>query len=143
MTGQLYMRTVTPGGRVRYEPTAVPDYDGLAEGAYLLVVEPGCKSWRRVSVSPDYAALLAAARVARGAVMDAIRSRAEPRLVRPTKAQAEAWKACQAVMAGYGEAVAPLVLRGASLEDLADAVEGALLEAAAEAATNVRQEKDA
>ena len=80
----------------RYHPVAEYDndlLDSFPRGNHLVSVYPGGSS-RRFNVEPNYAALIAAGRVAEDAICDAMRKASEMRPQRTpiTEGQRRAWK---------------------------------------------------
>jgi hypothetical protein len=93
----FYTKEVSAGGKVKYVPVAEYDNDYLdsfPKGNHLVMCYPGGKS-RRFNIDPDYAAMIAAGRVAEDAICDAIRKAAELRPAKTpiTDQQLAAWKA--------------------------------------------------
>lgn len=84
----------------RYVPVAEYDnelLDSFPKGAHLVMVYPGGSS-RRFNIDPNYAAMIAAGRVAEDAICTAIRKESEARpKERPiTKRQRAAWEEMKA-----------------------------------------------
>lgn len=80
----------------RYKPVAEYDstyLDSFPKGAHLVMCYPGGSS-RRFNIDPDYAALLAASRVAEDAMIKAIQKASEmrPHRIPITEKQQKAWK---------------------------------------------------
>lgn len=92
----FYTKETSLGGRVKYVPVAEYDSDYLdsfPKGNHLVMCYPG-GSTRRYNIEPNYAAMIAAGRVAEDAVCDAIVKAQE---LRPSKApitehQRKLWK---------------------------------------------------
>lgn len=113
----------------RYVPVAEYDNDYLdsfPKGAHLVMVYPGGTS-RRFNVDPNYAAMIAAGRVAEGAMCDAMRKASELRPARTpiTEEQREAWNN---LSRAFGEELS--TLHGSSLNDIAQAGIKAMIEEA-------------
>lgn len=92
MTDTYYVKE----GR-KYRPVSYYDskvMDGFGPGTHIVMVYPGGSS-RRYNIDPNYAAMIAAGRVAEDAVSQAIVKASEMRPHRKpiTEAQAEAWRA--------------------------------------------------
>jgi len=80
----------------RYKPVSEYDsdlIDSFGKGSHLVICYPGGQS-RRYNIDPDYAALIAAARVAEDAMMQAMQKASElkPTQTPVTPAQQRAWK---------------------------------------------------
>ena len=80
----------------RYVPVAEHDYelhDAMPKGNHLIMCYPGGQS-RRYNINPNYAAMIAAGRVAEDAICDAIRKASEMRPQRTpiTAGQKKAWE---------------------------------------------------
>jgi hypothetical protein len=93
MTKKVYYEKV---GR-RYVPVAEYDHhflDSFPKGSHLVMCYPGGSS-RRFNIQPDYAALIAASRVAEDAMSEAIRKASEmrPHQTPITEKQRKAWEA--------------------------------------------------
>ena len=91
MTDTFYVKK----GR-RYKPVSYYDskvMDGFGVGTHIVMVYPGGSS-RRYQIDPNYAAMIAAGRVAEDAVSQAIVKASEMRSHRKpiTQEQADAWK---------------------------------------------------
>jgi type IV secretory pathway ATPase VirB11/archaellum biosynthesis ATPase len=104
----------------RYVPVAEYDsnmLDSLPQGAHLVVCVPGGQS-RRYNIDPNYAAMIAAGRVAEDAICDAIREADQPRPQRMllTERQRRAWRALARAL---GDEMGTLV--HASHHDIAEA----------------------
>ena len=113
----------------RYKPVAEYDSDYLdsfPKGAHLVMVYPGGTS-RRFNVDPNHAAMIAAGRVAEGAMCDAMRKASELRPARTpiTPEQQAAWKN---LSLAFGEELS--TLHGSSLNDIAQAGVKAMMEEA-------------
>ena len=128
MTKKIYYEKV---GR-RYKPVAEYDHglmDALPRGNHLISVYPGGQS-NRYNIDPNYAALIAAGRVAEGPMHDAIRkavemrNRSDNKLL--TKEQLEAWQRFVDVMGASGQ-----YIHYNSVHDIAEAGLQALKEEAA------------
>ena len=92
MVKKIYSEKV---GR-KYVPVAEYDSDltdSFGKGSHLVICYPGGQS-RRYNIDPDYAALIAAARVAEDAMMQAMQKASElkPTQTPVTPAQQRAWK---------------------------------------------------
>ena len=104
----------------RYKPVAEYDsdlMDSFHKGTHLVMVYPGGSS-RRYNVDPNYAAMIAAGRVAEDAVCRAMMDASELRPARTpiTPAQQRAWKKLAKEM---GDELC--TLHGASVRDCAEA----------------------
>ena len=80
----------------RYVPVAEHDYelhDAMPKGNHLIMCYPGGQS-RRYNINPNYAAMIAAGRVAEDAICDAMRKASEMRPQRTpiTAGQKKAWE---------------------------------------------------
>jgi hypothetical protein len=80
----------------RYVPVAENDYDmfdAFPKGSHLVMCYPGGQS-KRYNIDPNYAAMIAAGRVAEDAICRAISKAAElrPKSTPITEAQQKAWK---------------------------------------------------
>jgi hypothetical protein len=91
--------------------------DGYSYGTHLLMVYPGGAS-RRYNIDPNYAAMIAASRVAEEAMIRAMHKASEMRPVRTpiTPAQQKAWKK---LAKEFGDELC--TLSGASSHDIAEA----------------------
>ena len=91
--------------------------DGYSYGTHLLMVYPGGAS-RRYNIDPNYAAMIAASRVAEEAMIRAMHKASEMRPVRTpiTPAQQKAWKK---LAKEFGDDLC--TLNGASSHDIAEA----------------------
>jgi hypothetical protein len=119
----------------KYVPVAEYDSDYLdsfPKGSTLVMCYPGGQS-RRYNIDPDYAALIAAARVAEDAMVQAMRKASElkPKQTPITEAQRRAWKK---LAREFGDELA--TLNGASSYDIAQAGLKALEDEAARLLTN-------
>ena len=104
----------------RYVPVAEYDndlIDSFHKGTHLVMVYPGGQS-RRYNIDPNYAAMIAAGRVAEDAICNAIAKQSELRPHRTplTKGQLAAW---QKLAEEFGEDLC--TLHGASVRDCAEA----------------------
>jgi hypothetical protein len=104
----------------RYHPVAEYDndlLDSFPKGSHLVCVYPGGSS-RRFNVEPDYAAMIAAGRVAEDAISQALHKASEMRPQRTpiTPGQQRAWKK---LAKEFGDDLATLSL--GSARDLAEA----------------------
>ncbi len=116
MTKRIFYEKV---GR-RYKPVYEWDQglmDAFPKGTHLVMCYPGGQS-TRYSVDPNYAAMIAAGRVAEDAICEAIRKASELRPTRTAMTQAEidAWENLVEV---WGENVR--TLNGLSVRDIAEA----------------------
>jgi hypothetical protein len=116
MTKRIFYEKV---GR-RYKPVYEYDQglmDAFPKGIHLIMCYPGGQS-TRYSVDPNYAAMIAAGRVAEDAICEAIRKASELRPTRTAMTQAEidAWENLVEV---WGENVR--TLNGLSVRDIAEA----------------------
>ena len=116
---------------------AVSEYDNdymasLAKGTHLVICHPGGQS-RRFNIDPDYAAMIAAGRVAEDAICNAISKASEMRPIKTpiTPAQQRAWKK---LAKEFGDELC--TLNGASIHDIAEAGVRALQEEADKLLTN-------
>ena len=119
----------------KYVPVSVYDSDYLdsfPKGSHLVICYPGGQS-RRFNIDPDYAALIAAARVAEDAMCNAMRKASElkPKQTPITERQRRAWAN---LAKEFGEEIA--TLNGASSYDIAQAGLKALKDEAAKLLTN-------
>jgi hypothetical protein len=131
MVKKIYYEKV--GGK--YVPVAEYDSDltdSFGKGSHLVICYPGGQS-RRYNIDPDYAALIAAARVAEDAMMQAMQKASElkPQKTPITLAQQRAWKG---LARAFGDDLA--TLNGASSYDIAQAGLKALEDEAAKLLTN-------
>ena len=116
MTKKIYYEKV---GR-RYVPISEYDsdlIDSFGKGTHIVMCYPGGQS-RRYNIDPDYAAMIAAGRVAEDAICEAIRKASEMRPQRTpiTEAQQKAWKKLAKEM---GDELC--TLNGLSVRDCAEA----------------------
>jgi len=119
----------------RYKPVAEYDSDYLdafPKGSTLVMCYPGGQS-RRYNIDPDYAALIAAARVAEDAMIQAMSKASElkPKHTPITEGQRRAWRK---LAEEFGDELA--TLNGASSYDIAQAGLKALEDEAARLLTN-------
>ena len=119
----------------RYKPVAEYDSDYLdafPKGSTLVICYPGGQS-RRYNIDPDYAALIAAARVAEDAMIQAMSKASElkPKHTPITEGQRRAWRK---LAEEFGDELA--TLNGASSYDIAQAGLKALEDEAARLLTN-------
>jgi hypothetical protein len=119
----------------RYKPVAEYDSDYLdsfPKGNHLVMCYPGGQS-RRYNIDPDYAALIAAARVAEDAMIQAMTKASElkPKHTPITEGQRRAWKK---LAREFGDELA--TLNGASSYDITQAGLKALEDEAAKLLTN-------
>jgi hypothetical protein len=119
----------------KYVPVAEYDSDYLdafPKGSTLVMCYPGGQS-RRYNIDPDYAALIAAARVAEDAMIHAMTKASElkPAKTPVTLAQQRAWKG---LARAFGTELC--TLNGASSYDIAQAGLKALEDEAAKLLTN-------
>jgi hypothetical protein len=80
----------------RYVPVSEYDseyLDSFSKGTHIVMCYPGGQS-RRYNIDPDYAAMIAASRVAEDAICDALRKASEmkPQRTPITEGQRKAWK---------------------------------------------------
>ena len=119
----------------KYVPVAEYDndlLDSFPKGSHLVICYPGGQS-RRYNIDPDYAALIAAARVAEDAMMQAMSKASElkPQQTPVTPAQQKAWKG---LARAFGTELC--TLNGASTYDITQAGLKALEGEAAKILTN-------
>ena len=131
MVKKIYYEKV---GR-KYVPVAEYDSDltdSFGKGSHLVICYPGGQS-RRYNIDPDYAALIAAARVAEDAMMQAMSKASElrPATTPITPAQQRAWKK---LAKEFGDELA--TLNGSSSWEIAQAGLKALEDEAAKLLTN-------
>jgi hypothetical protein len=131
MVKKIYYEKV---GR-KYVPVAEYDSDltdSFGKGSHLVICYPGGQS-RRYNIDPDYAALIAAARVAEDAMMQAMQKASElkPTQTPVTPAQQRAWKR---LAKEFGTDLC--TLNGASSWEIAQAGLKALEDEAAQLLTN-------
>ena len=115
----------TKKGR-RYVPVAEYDndwMDSFPEGAHLIICYPGGVS-RRYRIDPDYAAMIAAGRVAEDAICQAMRQASELKPERKpiTPAQLAAW---HRLSEAFGSEIS--TLNGSSVHDVAQAAVQAMI----------------
>ena len=109
------------------------DYlDSFSKGTHIVMCYPGGQS-RRYNIDPNYAALIAAGRVAEDAMCKAMHKASEmrPKQTPITEGQRKAWKK---LAKEFGDELA--TLNGASSYDIAQAGIKALQEEAAKLLTN-------
>jgi len=116
MTKKIFYEKI---GR-KYVPTKEYDSDfadSYPYGTHLLMIHPGGQS-RKYNIDPNYAALIAAARVASEAMCKALNKASELRPARTpiTPAQQRAWKK---LAKEFGDELC--TLNGASIHDIAEA----------------------
>lgn len=104
----------------RYKPVAEYDnelMDSFHKGNHLVMVYPGGTS-RRFDIDPNYAAMIAASRLAEDAICTALNKASEMRPARTpiTPAQHRAWKK---LAKEFGDEIC--TLHGASVRDIAEA----------------------
>ena len=131
MVKKIYYEKV---GR-KYVPVAEYDSDltdSFGKGSHLVICYPGGQS-RRYNIDPDYAALIAAARVAEDAMMQAMHKASElkPTQTPITEGQRKAWKK---LAREFGTELC--TLNGASSYDITQAGLKALEDEAAKLLTN-------
>jgi hypothetical protein len=119
----------------KYVPVAEYDneyLDSFPKGTTLVICHPGGQS-RRYNIDPDYAALIAAARVAEDAMIQAMQKASElkPKQTPVTPAQQKAWKQ---LARAFGDEL--FTLNGASSYDITQAGLKALEDEAAKLLTN-------
>jgi hypothetical protein len=119
----------------KYVPVAEYDSDltdSFGKGSHLVICYPGGQS-RRYNIDPDYAALIAAARVAEDAMIQAMQKASElkPTQTPITPAQQRAWKG---LARAFGTELC--TLNGASSYDIIQAGLKALEDEAAKLLTN-------
>ena len=119
----------------KYVPVAEYDneyLDSFPKGTTLVICHPGGQS-RRYNINPDYAALIAAARVAEDAMIQAMQKASElkPKQTPVTPAQQKAWKQ---LARAFGDEL--FTLNGASSYDITQAGLKALQEEADKLLTN-------
>ncbi len=119
----------------KYVPVAEYDseyLDAFPKGSTLVICHPGGQS-RRFDINPDYAALIAAGRVAEDAMIQAMHKASElkPQKTPVTLAQQRAWKQ---LARAFGDELA--TLNGASSYDIVQAGLKALEDEAAKLLTN-------
>jgi hypothetical protein len=119
----------------KYVPVAEYDnelLDSFPKGTHLVMVYPGGTS-RRFNIDPNYAAMIAAGRVAEDAICRAISKASElrPKSTPITEAQQKAWKKLAKEM---GDELCTLY--GLSVRDCAEAGVKAMIEEAERLMTN-------
>jgi hypothetical protein len=119
----------------RYKPVA--EYDGdfmdsFSKGNHLVMCYPGGQS-RRFNIDPNYAAMIAASRVAEEAIIRAMHKASELKPVRTpiTEGQRKAWKK---LAKEFGDELC--TLNGASSHDIAEAGVKAMMAEADQLMTN-------
>jgi len=131
----FYKKTVSSKGRVKYTPVYEYDQtllDSFPKGTHLVMVYPGGTS-KRYNIDPNYAAMIAAGRVAEDAVCDAI---AESQKLKPqkqpiTEEQRDLWRK---LAASFNRDDYPLI-RPAAI-DAAEAAVKAMIKEAEKLMTN-------
>ena len=113
----------------RYVPVAEYDnelLDSFSKGNHLVMCYPGGTS-RRFNIDPNYAAMIAAGRVAENAICDALRKSSEmkPQRTRITPGQTKAW---EKLAKEFGEDLCPLTY--GSTRDHAEAAVNAMIQEA-------------
>jgi hypothetical protein len=119
----------------KYVPVAEYDsdwMDSFHKGTHLLMVYPGGQS-RRFNIDPNYAAMIAASRVAEEAIIRAMHKASELKPVRTpiTEGQRKAWKK---LAKEFGDELC--TLSGASSHDIAEAGVKAMMAEADQLMTN-------
>jgi len=119
----------------RYVPVAEYDsdwMDSFHKGTHLLMVYPGGQS-RRFNIDPNYAAMIAASRVAEEAIIQAMHKASElkPTQTPITEGQRKAWKK---LAKEFGDELC--TLNGASSHDIAEAGVKAMMAEADQLMTN-------
>jgi hypothetical protein len=119
----------------KYVPVAEYDsdwIDSFHKGTHLLMVYPGGQS-RRFNIDPNYAAMIAASRVAEDAIIRAMHKASELKPVRTpiTEGQRKAWKK---LAKEFGDELC--TLSGASSHDIAEAGVKAMMAEADQLMTN-------
>jgi hypothetical protein len=119
----------------KYVPVAEYDsdwMDSFHKGTHLLMVYPGGQS-RRFNIDPDYAAMIAASRVAEEAIIRAMHKASElkPTQTPITEGQRKAWKK---LAKEFGDELC--TLNGASSHDIAEAGVKAMMAEADQLMTN-------
>jgi hypothetical protein len=106
--------------------------DSFHKGTHLLMVYPGGQS-RRFNIDPNYAAMIAASRVAEEAIIRAMHKASELKPVRTpiTEGQRKAWKK---LAKEFGDELC--TLSGASSHDIAEAGVKAMMAEADQLMTN-------
>ena len=113
----------------KYIPVAEYDnelLDSFSKGTHLVMVYPGGQS-RRFNVDPNYAAMIAAGRVAEDAICDALRKASEmkPQRTPITPGQKKAW---EKLAKEFGDELCPLTY--GSTRDHAEAAVNAMIQEA-------------
>jgi hypothetical protein len=119
----------------KYVPVAEYDsdwMDSFHKGTHLLMVYPGGQS-RRFNIDPNYAAMIAASRVAEEAIIRAMHKASELKPMRTpiTEGQRKAWKK---LAKEFGDELC--TLSGASSHDIAEAGVKAMMAEADQLMTN-------
>jgi hypothetical protein len=119
----------------KYVPVAEYDnelLDSFPKGTHLVMVYPGGSS-RRFNIDPNYAAMIAAGRVAEDKISEAIRKASElkPQREPLTPNQLKAW---QKLAKEFGDELC--MLQGASSRDIAETGVKAMMEEAQQLMTN-------
>jgi hypothetical protein len=119
----------------KYVPVAEYDnelLDSFPKGTHLVMVYPGGSS-RRFNIDPNYAAMIAAGRVAEDKISEAIRKASElkPQREPLTPNQLKAW---QKLAKEFGDELC--MLQGASSRDIAETGVKAMMEEAEQLMTN-------
>jgi hypothetical protein len=119
----------------KYVPVSEYDndlIDSFTKGSHLVMIYPGGSS-RRVDINPDYAAMIAAGRVAQDAICRAISKASElrPQKTPLTEGQRRAWKK---LAKEFGDELC--TLNGTSAYDSAEAGVKAMMEEADKLMTN-------
>ena len=119
----------------KYVPVAEYDsdwMDSFHKGTHLLMVYPGGQS-RRFNIDPNYAAMIAASRVAEEAIIQAMHKASElkPTQTPITEGQRKAWKK---LAKEFGDELC--TLNGASSHDIAEAGVKAMMAEADQLMTN-------
>jgi len=119
----------------KYVPVAEYDsdwMDSFHKGTHLLMVYPGGQS-RRFNIDPNYAAMIAASRVAEEAIIQAMHKASElkPTQTPITEGQRKAWKK---LAKEFGNELC--TLNGASSHDIAEAGVKAMMAEADQLMTN-------
>jgi len=113
----------------RYVPVSEYDseyLDSFSKGTHIVMCYPGGQS-RRYNIDPNYAAMIAAGRVAEDAICDALRKASEmkPQRTPITPGQKKAWKK---LAKEFGDELCPLTY--GSTRDHAEAAVKAMMEEA-------------
>ena len=124
----------------RYKPVYEYDQtmmDAFPKGNHIVMCYPGGQS-RRYNIDPNYAAMIAAGRVAEDAISSAIHKASElrPQQTPLTKSQLKAW---QNLAKEFGEDLC--TLQGASTRDIAEAGVQAMMEEANKLMSNPAAKK--